>query len=391
MRRRIPIFLAMALFGASITVAGRAPVSAADGQSLVESLQALQQVGAEGQGHAEAIAAWPVVVRASADQLPVILASMRDENRLAVNWVRSAVDAIAQRTLDAGQSLPEKELDAYIAERTHSARSRRLAYEWLIRANPEARSRWLPQLLNDPSLELRRDAIAAQLESAQAALDAGDKTVAVTRFQEALQYARDKDQVEAAAKALRDLGETVDLARHFGFVMKWHLIGPFDNRKTIGFDQAYPPETEIKLDAEYKGMDQLVRWQEATTTQEYGELNLNELLGKHKGAVAYAVSSFDADAARPAELRLGCINANKVWLNGELLTANHVYHAGDSLDQYIGRGQLKAGRNVILVKICQNEQTEDWAQDWKFQLRVCDSLGTAILPTGNESATNTTK
>lgn len=386
MRRRLPHFLAKALVGACMIVWSHDSGNAADGQSLVESLQALQQVGPEGQGHAEAIAAWPVVVQATADQLPIVLASMRDENRLAVNWVRSAVDAIAQRTLDAGQALPVKELDAYIADRSHSPRSRRLAYEWLLRANPEARDRWLPELLNDPSLELRRDAVAARLESAQASLAAGDKTAALTGFQESLQFARDKDQVEAAAKALRDLGETVDLARHFGFVMNWHLIGPFDNRQTIGFDQAYPPEAEIKLDAEYKGMEQLVRWQEATTTNEYGELNLNELLGKHKGAVAYGVSYFEVEADRPVELRLGCINANKVWLNGQLLTSNHVYHAGDSLDQYIGRGQLKAGRNVILVKICQNEQTEDWAQDWKFQLRVCDSLGTAVLPSNGSSS-----
>jgi hypothetical protein len=40
---------------------------------------------------------------------------------------------------------------------------------------------------------------------------------------------------------------------------------------------------------------------------------------------------------------------------------------------------LQAGKNVILVKVCQNEQTESWAQRWEFQLRVCDSIGAAIL------------
>ena len=33
----------------------------------------------------------------------------------------------------------------------------------------------------------------------------------------------------------------------------------------------------------------------------------------------------------------------------------------------------------ILVKACQNEQTEKWTVEWEFQLRVCDSTGTAIL------------
>ena len=71
---------------------------------------------------------------------------------------------------------------------------------------------------------------------------------------------------------------------------------------------------------------------------------------------------------------------SQVWLNGELLTSNEVYHTNTSIDQYIGRGRLKKGGNAILVKICQNEQTEDWAQRWQFQLRVCDASGSAILP-----------
>lgn len=59
--------------------------------------------------------------------------------------------------------------------------------------------------------------------------------------------------------------------------------------------------------------------------------------------------------------------------------ANEVYHSGSSLDQYVASGKLKRGRNVILLKICQNEQTENWAQDWEFQLRICDAVGTAVL------------
>jgi hypothetical protein len=102
-------------------------------------------------------------------------------------------------------------------------------------------------------------------------------------------------------------------------------------------------------------------------------------LGKHKGAITYAFAEFISAEDRPVDLRLGCINANKVWLNGELLTANHVYHSNTSVDQYIAKGKLKKGRNTILLKICQNEQTEVWAQDWKFQLRVCDQIGTAVL------------
>jgi hypothetical protein len=35
---------------------------------------------------------------------------------------------------------------------------------------------------------------------------------------------------------------------------------------------------------------------------------------------------------------------------------------------------------VILVKCCQNEQTETWTVEWQFQLRISDENGTAIRP-----------
>ncbi len=164
-----------------------------------------------------------------------------------------------------------------------------------------------------------------------------------------------------------------------GFVMDWKLIGPFDNRDKKGFPVPYPPETEIKLDATYAGMSGPVKWIDHTSSDQYGMIDLNTAFGKHKGAVAYALADFTVDAETPCELRLGCITANKIWLNGELLFEREVYHALTKIDQYIARGVLKPGRNTILLKVCQNEQTEAWAQEWEFQLRVCDSIGTAIL------------
>jgi hypothetical protein len=43
--------------------------------------------------------------------------------------------------------------------------------------------------------------------------------------------------------------------------------------------------------------------------------------------------------------------------------------------------KLNKGKNTLLVKACQNEQTQDWTVQWEFQLRVCDATGTAILAT----------
>ena len=110
-----------------------------------------------------------------------------------------------------------------------------------------------------------------------------------------------------------------------------------------------------------------------------GQVDLNAVIGKEKGAIAYAVAEFNSDKPQAADFRLGTPNANKIWVNGKLVHEAEVYHALTKLDQYIARGELKAGRNVIVLKICQNEQTEQWAQDWTFQFRVCDETGGAIL------------
>ena len=54
------------------------------------------------------------------------------------------------------------------------------------------------------------------------------------------------------------------------------------------------------------------------------------------------------------------------------------YHTMAEIDQYRMPAQLLAGRNVILVKVCQNEEIAEWTNEWEFQLRVTDSLGTPI-------------
>jgi hypothetical protein len=51
------------------------------------------------------------------------------------------------------------------------------------------------------------------------------------------------------------------------------------------------------------------------------------------------------------------------------------------IDQYLADFELKKGTNRILLKICQNEQNEPWAQDWKFQFRITDRNGKALRST----------
>src|SRR5262249_26234307 len=147
----------------------------------------------------------------------------------------------------------------------------------------------------------------------------------------------------------------------------------------VGFNNVYPPERGIDVNAVFsgKGNEQL-RWREHLTAKPLGLVDLNEAVGKLKGAVVYAHAAVSSETERPVELRAASNNAVRLWLNGKEIYFREEYHHGMEMDQHVGKGALKAGRNEILIKVCQNEQTDSWAELWSFQLRVCDYLGAAV-------------
>ena len=148
-----------------------------------------------------------------------------------------------------------------------------------------------------------------------------------------LEGARDRDQVETLAAELKKLGAPVDLAKHFNFIQSWSLIGPFDNHEQKGFDKVYPPEEGIDLQASYQGKaGATIRWAAASTADPFGMLDLNKLIGKHMGAVAYAAADVESATAQPVQIRVGSNNAVKIYLNGKPLFAREEYH-GVEMDQ----------------------------------------------------------
>src|SRR5690606_28971136 len=109
-----------------------------------------------------------------------------------------------------------------------------------------------------------------------------------------------------------------------------------------------------------------------------GNIDLNDAMGPEKGAAVYLYSEVDVPTAQVAPVRYASPNGVRVWLNGKLVASNEVYHAGGEVDQYTADTNLVAGTNKLLLKVCQNEQKESWAQNWSFQLRLCDPLGGGI-------------
>jgi hypothetical protein len=351
-------------------------VPAADVKPLLAQVQA---IGREGARNADAGTAWRQIVDAGPEALLPILSALDTADATAANWLRTAVDAIAERELAAGRPLPAAQLERFVRETAHAGGARRLAYEWLSRVDAQAPGRLLPGMLQDPSPELRRDAVARVVQEADVLLKRDDKPAATAALQRALKGALDKDQVDQVAKQLKQLGVQVDLAAHFGFLRTWELLGPFDNSGGAGFARVYPPEQRIDPAGAGKGKkDAELRWTRFTTSDSYGLVDLNKAIGKNMGALAYAFAAVESPAARPVEIRVGSNNAVKIFLNGKELFFREEYHHGMRMDQHVGVGTLNAGRNEVLLKVCQNEQKEDWAQSWSFQLRICDAVGTPV-------------
>ena len=351
-----------------------APFAAA--ADLQAHLKPILAVGPEGKGNAEASAAWKkLTTAADAAALPDLLKAMNGAGDIAANWLRGAVSVIAQR---ADGKLPLEAIKAVAMDTKNTPAGRALALDLIRTADHAQWDALMPGFVNDPSAELRREPVRRLLEE-------GKSAATTAPLRKALEAARDDDQVKAAADALREKGETVDLPKHFGFLMDWSLIGPFDNRKRAGFETAFPPESNVDLAATYEGREMkpgeksVAKWVPYTSSSQFGMVDFNKPIGMYKEVTGYAFTEFNSPEERDAEIRLGCKNAWKLWLNGQPVFARDEYHRGAQIDQYRYPARLKKGANRILVKCCQNEQTETWTVEWEFQLRVCDATGTALL------------
>lgn len=296
-----------------------------------------------------------------------VLQAMRGSSLIGKNWLSGIANA-TQRKNPASKV----ELESFLKDTTQDPEARYTVFRWLTEGDADSRNRWLDSMLNDPSPELRYEAVAKALEP---------KELPEDQLKTLLDVARQPEQVVELIARLDKLGVKVNQSKHFGFLSTWKFIGPFDNTGSKSYDKVYPVETDWvsnKLADTYQGRPGEVKWIAETSEDPEGAIDLAKLYNNEKGCIVYGVTEIEVPSNVKCELRVGCINAQKVWVNGELAIGNEVYHTGMQVDQYIAPIELKAGTNRILIKVCQNEQKDAWAQRYVFQARICDSTGKAI-------------
>ena len=349
-------------------------LQAESSSELIKQLQSLKSNDASNE-----IATNTIKQLNAANDVTIIqsLTAMKDATPVGRNWLMGLANSL-YRKLGKSQTA---ELNKFLADASQDGEARYTVFEWVTASNAELRKTLLDGMKQDPSPELRYLAIS---EAVQAKPDTKE-------LLSLLDSARHAEQVVSIIGVLKEKGTVVDQVKQFGLLTEWKLIGPFDNVGTVNFDKVFPVEADwmnVKVKDEYEsklvadGKNVNAKWIDESAKSEDGTIDIAALYSNEKGCIVYAATEFDSEKEQDAELRLGCINGNKTWLNGKLVMSNEVYHTSMKIDQYTEPVRLKAGKNQILVKISQNEQKEQWAQRFAFQLRVSDSTGKAILAKG---------
>ena len=80
--------------------------------------------------------------------------------------------------------------------------------------------------------------------------------------------------------------------------------------------------------------------------------------------------------AREVEFRGAADDNFTVWVNGAKVFGFEEYNNGVRLDRHRFRVPLRAGRNTVLVKVCQAPANAE--PNWEFFLRVVDETGKGI-------------
>jgi hypothetical protein len=269
----------------------------------------LKEVAAAPKDGPAARAAWEKLVARGPAVLPDILRAMDTPDTVAANWLRTAFDRILDRA--DGRGIDVEALLAVVNDPKRQGRVRRLALDVVEKQRPGTRERLTAGWLDDP--EFRYEAVAGVMQEAETRMKDGQKDRARDAYRKAFAATRDVGQAQTLKTRLQELGDSVSVAGHMGFLTDWYLIGPFDGMEKQGFQTAYPPEKQIDLNAELPGKAGPVKWQRYQVKEAASGLaarvalvNIPEALGTADDAVAYGYTAFTMPKGGEVEFpRLG--------------------------------------------------------------------------------------
>ncbi len=158
----------------------------------------------------------------------------------------------------------------------------------------------------------------------------------------------------------------------------WNIIGafPFDEKAVKdSFAKSWPPERELKFEAEYEGKQGKVSWKEMPLNmvkdEDYQAMIFQKGIPHAQGAMAYAQTFVYSPTEMEATLKLGHTRPVAIFLNGEKVYENPVTRRYRP-DQDSVKVRLNKGANNLLVK------TANTRGLWKVGLRFVDKEGKSV-------------
>ncbi len=186
--------------------------------------------------------------------------------------------------------------------------------------------------------------------------------IEINRILVKLRLAKYYSQNNMLEKAMKMMQQTGIVAENV-----WLTLGPFDNTAGIGYNTEYFSEDSTQLDmiAKFEGVNEQIKWIKFNDDAFDGYIDFSP---RGNWCVSYAWTTITSPDERQVQFRFDSDDQGKMWLNGEEIYAN-TQDKTISLDREIIPVTLKAGKNSILVKVC-NEEKESG-----FYLRITDTDG----------------
>lgn len=146
----------------------------------------------------------------------------------------------------------------------------------------------------------------------------------------------------------------VRLGSQGGVIATWNLMGPVFDGQDKSFEIVYdiekvPPAELAK--ATMKVKEQTLSWKPFTSTDPNGVISFNEVWSADGSGAAFAYCDVEAPKEMKAKLVFGSDDSLTVYVNGERVW-NKDYNRGLNPEEDKIDVKLKAGKNVIMVKVC---------------------------------------
>ncbi|MBI1388028.1 MAG: hypothetical protein GC154_06230 [bacterium] len=161
----------------------------------------------------------------------------------------------------------------------------------------------------------------------------------------------------------------IDLAVGHQFINQWMIAGPVSNERGEAFSALTPPETNIKLDETFKGLNGAVGWSSMTFPSGY--VDFNSIYPLDKPSAAFAYVGVYSPREQPVRLEFGAAGDMKIFMNyKEIYAKRHLNQPLPSSEIMVTK--LFEGWNHFLVKLSAQEPP------WGFYFEIVDIEGKTI-------------